>query len=247
MKKLLTLAAIALLLTPPVMAAEEGFTDAQKAEIETIVRQFLVEKEPDTVMKAIEVLKQRDQQQQLNITKDAIAKNKDKIYNDPNSPVLGNPDGDVTIVEFYDYSCGYCKMAQPFVEEILKTDKNVRFIAKEFPILGEGSLLASRAAIASIKQKKFEKFHNTLMNFHGTINESSIMDAAQRAGIDTAKLKRDMNDKSVDDIINTNRKLGNDLGVRGTPMFFIGDNVSPGAIDVNTMKQMIANARSAKQ
>ncbi len=247
MKKLLTLAAIALLLTPPVMAAEEGFTDAQKAEIETIVRQFLVDKEPETVMKAVEVLKQRDQQQQMAVSKEALAKNKDRLYNDPTSPVLGNPDGDVTIVEFYDYSCGYCKMGQPIVEEILKTDKNVRFIAKEYPILGEGSTLAARAAIASVKQKKFEKFHNTLMNFHGAMNESSIMDAAQRAGLDTARLKHDMNDKSVDEVINNNRKLGNDMGVRGTPMFIIGDTVIPGAMEAAVMKKHIQDARSAKQ
>lgn len=247
MRKLLTLAACGLFLALPVQAADEGLTAAQKSEVETIIRQFLTEKEPETVMKAVEVLKQRDQQQQMAIAKEAVAKHKDRIYDEPSSPVLGNPKGDVTIVEFYDYACGYCKMAQPIVEELLKSDKNIRFIAKEFPILGEGSVLGARAALASVKQKKFEKFHNTLMSFRGQINDASITDAAQRAGLDAAQLKRDMNDKSIDDIIATNRKLGNDLGVRGTPMFIIGDTVTPGAMDAEGLKKAVADARAAKK
>lgn len=248
MKKLLTLAACGLLLTMPVQAAEgESLTTAQKTEVEAIIRQFLIEKEPDTIMKAIEVLKQRDQQQQMVVAKEAVAKHKDRIYDEPSSPVLGNPKGDVTIVEFYDYACGYCKMAQPIVEDILKNDKNVRFIAKEFPILGEGSVLGARAALASVKQKKFEKFHATLMAFRGQINDGAITDIAQRAGLDAAQLKRDMNDKAIDDIIATNRKLGNDLGVRGTPMFIIGDAVVPGAMDAEAIKKAIADARAAKK
>lgn len=248
MKKLLTLAACGLFLAMPAHAAEsEGLTAAQKSEVETIIRQFLIEKEPETVMKAVEVLKQRDQQQQMAIAKEAVTKHKDRIYDEPTSPVLGNPKGDVTIVEFFDYSCGYCKMAQPIIEEILKTDKNVRFIAKEFPILGEGSVLGSRAALASVKQKKYEKFHNALMGFRGPINDHAITEVAQRIGLDAGQLKRDMNDKSIDDIIATNRKLGNDMGVRGTPMFIIGDTVSPGAMDAEAIKKAIADARAAKK
>jgi protein-disulfide isomerase len=246
MKKLLAVAALAMLVSPYAMA-EEGFTAAQKTEIEAVARQLLIEKEPEIIMKAIEVLKQREQTQQLAIGKEAVNKNKERIYNEPTSPVLGNPKGDVTIVEFYDYACGYCKMAQPTIKALLEQDKNVRFIAKEFPILGEGSILASRAAIASIKQNKFEKFHDVLMSFHGAMNEASIMDAAQRSGLDTAKLKRDMNDKSVDETIAINRKLGNDLGVRGTPMFIIGDVVNPGALDEAALKQAVINARNAKK
>lgn len=244
MKKLLTVAALAMLISPYAMA-EESFTAAQKTEIEAVARQLLIEKEPEIIMKAIEVLKQREQTQQLAIGKEAVNKNKERIYNEPTSPVLGNPKGDVTIVEFYDYACGYCKMAQPTIKALLEQDKNIRFIAKEFPILGEGSILASRAAIASIKQNKFEKFHDVLMSFRGAMNEAAIMDAAQRSGLDTAKLKRDMNDKSIDETIATNRKLGNDLGVRGTPMFIIGDVVNPGALDEAALKQAVINARNA--
>lgn len=247
MKKLLTLAAFGLLLAMPVHAAEgDSLSAAQKSEVETVIRQFLIEKEPETIMKAIEVLKQRDQQQQMAVAKEAVAKHKDRIYNEPTSPVLGNPKGDVTIVEFFDYACGYCKMAQPIVEELLKSDKNIRFIAKEFPILGEGSVLGARAALASVKQKKYEQFHAALMNNRGAINDNTISDIAQRVGLDAAQLKRDMNDKAIDDIIATNRKLGNDLGVRGTPMFIIGDMVNPGAMDAEALKKAVADARAKK-
>lgn len=247
MNKLLTLAAFGLLLAMPAHAAEgDALSAAQKSEVETVIRQFLIEKEPETIMKAIEVLKQRDQQQQMAVAKEAVAKHKERIYNEPTSPVLGNPKGDVTIVEFFDYACGYCKMAQPIVEELLKSDKNIRFIAKEFPILGESSVLGARAALASVKQKKYEQFHAALMNNRGAINDNTINDIAQRVGLDAAQLKRDMNDKAIDDIIATNRKLGNDLGVRGTPMFIIGDMVNPGAMDAEALKKAVADARAKK-
>jgi len=252
MKKLMLVSALALSFAMPVWAEEAAapagaLTAAQKAEVETIIRQFLVEKEPETIMKSIEVLKQRDQAQQQQVGKEAAEKNKARLLEDPNSPVLGNPKGDVTVVEFYDYSCGYCKMAQTAVKELLDKDKNVRFIAKEFPILGEGSVMASRAALASVKQKKFEKFHESLMGFRGQLSEATIMEVAQKSGLDVAQLKRDMNDKAIDDMISENRKLGNDMGVRGTPMFVVGGEVTPGALDAEGLKKAVAQARNANK
>ena len=198
-------------------------------------------------MRAVDVIKQREQQQQLAVSREAVSKNKEALFNNPNSPVLGNPKGDVTVVEFYDYACGYCKMAQAAVKDVLTTDKNVRFIAKEFPILGEGSVIAARAALASIKQKKFPEFHEVLMNHRGALSETTVMELAQRTGLDTGKLKSDMADKAVDDMIAENRKLGSELGVRGTPMFIIGDLVNPGALDATALKQAIADARAANK
>jgi protein-disulfide isomerase len=176
-----------------------------------------------------------------------LGKNKALIFDDPNSPVLGNPKGDVTIVEFYDYSCSHCKASHPAVEELLKADRTVRFIAKEFPILGEGSLLASRAALASVKQKKFAQFRTILMDYREQFNEASIMNLAQQAGLDPVQLKRDMSDKAIDDTIAKNQKLAYDLNVSGTPMFIIGDMVYPGALDVAQLQQAVANARSANK
>jgi protein-disulfide isomerase len=251
MTKKLLVSAFALLLAAVPAHAEEkaapvvGFTDVQKTEIQTIIRQFLVEKEPETIMKAVEVIKQREQNQQKEASKQGLERNKARLYDDANSPVLGNPKGDVTIVEFYDYSCGYCKVAHPTLQDLLEKDKNVRYIAKEFPILGEGSVIAARAALASVKQKKFAEMHDALMNFRGQYTEAGVMDIAQKVGLDTAKLKTDMASKAVDDMIAENRKLGNDVGVRGTPMFIIGGEVNPGALDAEGLKKAVANARAA--
>jgi protein-disulfide isomerase len=239
-----------LLATLPVQVQakpQQGFTAAQKAEIETIIRQYLVDKNPDTITEAMKVLNQREQVRKDQIAKDALGRNKALIFDDPNSPVLGNPKGDVTIVEFYDYSCSHCKASHSAIEELLKTDKNVRFIAKEFPILGESSTIAARAALASVKQKKFEKFHAALMNYREQFNEASVLKLAQQIGLDPVQLKRDMNDKAIDDTIAKNQQLAIDLNVSGTPMFIIGDTVSPGGLDAAILKQALANARSANK
>jgi protein-disulfide isomerase len=225
----------------------EGFTATQKAEIEAIVRQYLVDKNPETINEAMKVVNQREQARKETAAKEALSRNKSLIFGDSSSPVLGNPKGDVTIVEFYDYSCGYCKASHAAVAELLKTDKNVRLIAKEFPILGEGSMLAARAALASVKQNKFDKFHAALMEYREQFDEAAIMNLARQAGLDPARLKRDMNDKAIDQAIAKNQQLGNELGITGTPMFIIGDTVNPGGLDAAALKQAVANARSASK
>jgi protein-disulfide isomerase len=160
---------------------------------------------------------------------------------------LGNPKGDVTIVEFYDYSCSHCKGSHPAVAELLTADKNVRFIAKEFPMLGEGSMLAARAALASIKQKKFAQFHTMLMDYREEFNNTSVMKLAQQVGLNTVQLKRDMNDRAIDDTIAKNQQLAIDLNVSGTPMFIIGDRIYPAGLDTGSLRQAVANARSANK
>lgn len=254
MRRLLASVALLLALSPTVIAAETPamtpapvFTPEQKAEIETIIRQFLVEKEPETIAKAYEVLQQRQAAQQMEITKEGIKTHAKRLFEDKNTPVLGNPKGDVTIVEFYDYSCGYCKLAAAEVKQLLEQEKNVRFLAKEYPILGEPSAMASRAALASVKQGKFEVFHNMLFGFNGQLGEAVIMDIASRAGLDAAQLKKDMNSKEIDNMIAENRKLGAELGVRGTPMFIIGDSIHPGALKLEAMQKAVADARAASK
>ncbi len=241
------IAVLMLLATLPIQVQAKpktSFTAEQKAEIEAIIRQYLVDKKPDTITEAIKVLNQREQARKNKVIKDVLARNNALIFSDPNSPVLGNPKGKVTIVEFYDYSCSHCKGSHPAVAELLKADNNVRFIAKEFPILGEGSMLASRAALASMKQKKFAQFHTVLMDYREEFNEAAVMRLAQQVGLNTVQLKRDMNDRAIDDTIAKNQKLAIDLNVSGTPMFIIGDVVYPGGMDVNQLKQAVASARN---
>ncbi len=246
-KLLLSALTLTFLLAPPAFAADPALSSAQQTEVEDIVRKLLTEKEPDIIAKAAQVLQQRSQAQQAQTSLEAVEKNKDKLLNDPNTPVLGNPKGDVTIVEFFDYQCGYCKMAHPAIKDILAKDKNVRFVAKEYAILGDASLLASRAAVASVKQKKYDKFHDALMGYHGQYTEASVMELATKAGLDADQLKRDMNDKTVDDTISGIRKLGADIGVRGTPFFIIGSTVRPGAMNAQELEQAVADARKGKK
>lgn len=223
----------------PANAQQPALTPAQQEEVKTIIRNFLVQEEPELVMKAAEAAQVREQAM-------VFANNKDKIYKDPDTQVLGNPKGDVMIVEFFDYQCGYCKMAHTGVKDILQKDKNVGYIAKEFPILGDGSMMATRAALASVKQKKYEAMHNALMEYRGALNEGSIMDIATKAGLDAAQLKKDMNDQKIENIIAANRALGVALGIQGTPYFIVGDEVRSGAMRAEDMTKAIAAARDKK-
>lgn len=247
-KTMIAALTLSFLLVPaaPSMAEQTALTPAQQTEIKNIIRNFLVEEEPEIIIKAAQTVQQREQVKQTQSAQEAVVKNKDKIYSDPDTQILGNAKGDVMVVEFFDYQCGYCKMAHPALKELMEKDKNVAFVAKEFPILGDGSLMASRAAIASIKQKKYDKFHNALMEFRGQLNESSIMEAATKSGLNADQLKKDMNDKRIDEIVAKNRALGAELGVRGTPFFIIGDEVRPGAMNADELNKAVANARSKK-
>jgi len=226
-------------------ATEAPFTDAQRAEIENIVKAYLVDKHPEVMAQGLQNLQKREREDAEAKSKEAVNSAKDRIYNDPNSPVAGNPKGDVTVVEFYDFQCGYCKMSEEGVERLLKEDKNVKFVYKDFPILGPASTEASKAAVASIKQGKFQAFHDAMMNKKDHLTSEMMFQTAKDVGIDVEKLKKDMESDSVKDILNSNLKLGQDIGIRGTPMFIVGDNVFPFAMEYDKLKQTVADARAA--
>jgi len=170
---------------------------------------------------------------------------KDELQNDPTSPVLGNPTGDVTIVEFFDYRCPYCKAVVPRLEEVIAEDKAVRVVLIEFPILGDDSLFASRAAIASRAQGKYLVFHDAMMAHKGSLDQDKILELAKDSGIDVEKLKADMQAPEVDALIRRHHELAEKLGVNGTPAFVIGQELVPGAVDAETMKAKIKQARQS--
>ncbi len=229
----------------PVPAAPVGsFTDAQRAEVESIIKDYLTSKHPEVLAQGLQTLQKREQDTAEAKTKEEINNAKDKIFNDPTSPVAGNPKGNVTIVEFYDYQCGYCKMSEDAVEKLLKEDKNIKFIYKEFPILGPVSAEASKAALASVKQGKFQALHAALMNKKEHLTSEMIYQIAKDAGLDVEKLKKDMAENALNDALNTNLKLGQDIGVRGTPMFIVNENIYPGAIQYDQLKKAVADVRS---
>jgi len=222
-----------------------AFTDAQRAEIENIIHEYLTKKKPEAIAEGLQTLQAREQSAEEERTKGKIAEWKDKLYNDPATPVGGNPKGDVTIVEFFDYRCGYCKHAEDSVEKILKEDKKVRLVYKAFPILGADSEEAVKAALASVKQNKFDVFHNALMKKKDNLSADSVYKTAKDVGLDVTKLKKDMGEKAVSDAISDNLKLGQAIGVRGTPMFIINDQIFPGALQYEQMKEAVETARAA--
>lgn len=221
---------------------ESHFSAGERDEIGRLVRQYLLEN-PEVLEEAIRVLRERRDREQAEAAQRALESNRNALLNDENSPVGGNADGDVTIVEFFDYQCGYCKRAYPQMMSAVANDGNVRIVFKEFPILGPVSLFASQAALASRNQNKYEAFHNALMEFRGELTREAVMQIAGSVGLDTAQLQEDMRDPAIRGIIERNYELARSLGIDGTPAFIIGDELIPGAIDAERFRRHIAEAR----
>ena len=169
------------------------------------------------------------------------------MENDHNAPVLGNPEGDVTVVEFFDYNCPYCRRVKPHIEALLEEDPNVRLVYREWPILGDGSVFAARAALASREQGKYEEFHWALMGMAGRAEEASVIQVAEQVGLDIAQLRRDMEAPEIDAHIAASMELSRALGFNGTPSFVIGDALVPGVIEADQMIRLAEEARTAGQ
>jgi protein-disulfide isomerase len=228
---------------PP--APVSTFSDAQRAEIEGIIKDYITQKNPEVLMEAMQELQKREAADSAAKTKAAVASDHAKLFEDPTTPIGGNPKGDVTVVEFFDYQCGYCKMAEPNIEKLLKEDKNVKLIYKDFPILGPMSVTAAKAALAAARQDKYIKFHDALMAQKGHLDEDLIYKVAKESGLDVEKLKKDMNDEVIDKAVETNVALGTEIGARGTPTFIIADQVYPGAMEYDQLKKAVDDARAA--
>ena len=213
-----------------------------KTQIEKIIREYLIEN-PEVIEEAIQALQAKRQAQRQTMAQASIRKNRKQIYEDPGDPVGGNPNGDVTIVEFFDYRCGYCKRVAPVVEEALAKDKKIRIVYKEFPVLGPNSVLAAQAALASRAQGKYIAFHKALIKAKISYDEESIMKIATAVGIDTARLKKDMRAPRIQTQIAKNRTLARSLNIRGTPAFIVGKQIFPGALTPAQLAHMIQAAR----
>lgn len=165
------------------------------------------------------------------------------LANDPGSPVLGNPRGDVTVIEFFDYACPYCKAADPRLQKLLKDDKGVKLVLKEFPILTPESIVATRAALASVKQGKYEQFHNALMGFRGRLQNEVIFDTAKSVGLDVDRLRKDMDAPDVADQIIANFNLARALRIFETPNFIVGTGMLRGPSAEMDFPKAVAAAR----
>ncbi|MEO1191471.1 MAG: DsbA family protein [Pseudomonadota bacterium] len=237
------LVAFMLLLPGGAQAQESSFTPEQEAEIEALVRSYILEN-PQIILEAIEVLQAREQQAETAARESALAGAEAELYEDPQSPIAGNPDGDVTIVEFFDYNCPYCKRVTPEIFGLLARDGNVRYIAKEWPIFGEDSEFAARAALASDRQGLYARFHQALMAIRGPANPQTVRRAADEIGLDWEQLEADMQDEAITEALARNDALARRLGIRGTPAMVIGDNFLPGAVPAVEIAAIVAEERA---
>ena len=197
---------------------------------------------PQIIMQAVAILEQRERERAASGANTVRL----QLEQDPNSPNLGNPDGDVTVIEFFDYNCPYCRKAGQTVQELLASDANVRVIYREWPILGEDSVFASRAALAARAQGKYKEFHWALMNGEGRASEASILKLARHLDLDVEKLQADMTSPAVEAHIAQSSALARTLGFTGTPAFIVGDRTAPGMLSTDEITAMVAEARAAK-
>jgi protein-disulfide isomerase len=229
---------------PSMARAADAIDPAQVEQIEKVIRDYLL-KNPEVIIQAVRGLEERQKREAQEMTRELIGKHGKELRQDPDSFVAGNPKGDVTIVEFFDYRCGYCKQVHPVVKNALRADGKVRLVMKEFPVLGPESVAASRAAVAAFhgQRDKYLAFHDAMMERRGTINDAVIMEIAATVGLNVEKLKTDMKSAAVERTLRENYKLAQTLGINGTPAFIIGDELVPGAIIDRQMMQLIAQAR----
>ncbi|WP_373505152.1 DsbA family protein [Aestuariivirga sp.] len=242
--RLAAFAAALLALAPVTAAAESAFSDAQKKEIGEIVRTYLLEN-PEILLEVSRELENRQQQAESRKREDALKVNAKALFASEHDFVAGNPDGDVTMVEFFDYNCGWCKKGLPEVMSLLEKDKNLRLVLKEFPIFGGDSDYAAMAAVASKKQGKYWEFHQAMLSHEGKITREAVDEIARAQGLDIEKLKADMNSKEVAQVLADNHKLAEDLAISGTPAFVIDNNLIPGYLPMDGLMAAIGEVRSS--
>ena len=216
--------------------------ELSEARIKELALQAILEN-PQIIMEAVQLLEQQQAAAQAAAQADVLSNQKQVLERDPNAPVLGNPEGDVTVVEFFDYNCPYCKRAMAEVQGLLAADQNVRLVYREWPILGDGSVFASKAALASREQGKYEEFHWALMSLQGRAEEATVMRVARDIGLDTEQLLRDMEAPEVQQHIDTSMRLTRALGFNGTPSFVIGDNLVPGFVELEQLEALVDQVR----
>lgn len=216
-----------------------------RADFGRNVREYLMAN-PEVLVDAMQELERRQDSQREALAQRGVGENQAALYRDPDSPVGGNPNGDVVVVEFNDYQCPYCKRAYQTLKSVVGADGRIKIVYKDIPILGEASKVAALAALAAARQDKHGAMHSAMMEYSGKLDPDKIFELATAAGLDRARLEKDMADPKLKEIIDRNMMLASALGVRGTPAFVIGKQFVPGAIDADTLRQLIADARKGK-
>ena len=241
-----TTVALSLAAVTPALAEGEKtpLSPDQEKRVKELVKEYILAN-PEIILEAVQTLRKKQEEAQKKAAEEALKSKRADLQGATDLPVAGNPKGDVTIVEFMDYRCGYCKGVQPTLDQVIRQDGKIRYVLKEFPILGPASRTASMAAIAAHKQGKYLAFHAALMAYPNNLTDEVIFALARQVGLDIAKLKDDMNAPEVEALIEKTHKLAQDLGINGTPGFIIGDQIIPGAVGADELKKKIAEARKA--
>ena len=241
MKRCVIILAAAMLMPTPLVA--QDFTEDY---IKDLALQAIREN-PQIVMEAAAILEAQEDARKADQSVALLSSRRDVLERDPNAPVLGNVDGDVTIVEFFDYNCPYCKRVKPEIQALMAADPDIRLVYREWPILGEGSVFAARAALAARNQGKYEEFHWAMMGLQGRAEEASILNAAAEIGLDVDKLRADMDAPEISEHIQTSMELAAALGFNGTPSFVIGEALVPGFIKTVQFEGYVEGAREAEK
>ena len=238
-----------LLLAPVSPAPAQSISPAQRTEIEAIIKNYIVQ-HPEVLQEAMAELEKRQATAEAEKAKAAVAKYSSALFDSPRHVVVGNPQGDVTLVEFFDYNCSFCKRALADLMELMKGDANLKVVLKEFPVLGEGSMEAAKVAVAVRMQdksgKKYLDFHQKLLTGRGQADKARAIAAAKDAGLDVARLEKDLTSEEVRTTLEESFKLAEALGLNGTPSYVVGADVVIGAVGRDALKQKVNAARCGK-
>jgi protein-disulfide isomerase len=235
--------ALCFLIGPVLPVLADGISPAQKTEFEKLVHDYLLE-HPEILRDMANKLEVNDKLAADTARSTTLTSQSKDIFHNPIDAVVGNPKGDVTVVEFMDYNCGWCKKSVKELQSLVATDKNVRVVLKEFPIFGDGSEYAARAALASVKQGKYWELHQAMFASEGKITPEVVDQIAQEHGLDVAKMKIDMKASDIDAAVKKNQALAQSLALTGTPAFIVDDKLIPGYTELANLQSMLATTRA---
>jgi protein-disulfide isomerase len=228
-------------------ASAQSFSEPQREEIGKIIREYLL-KHPEVLQEAMQEYEKRQQAAEAEKAKSAIKTHAEAIFNSPRQVTLGNPQGDVTFVEFFDYNCGYCKRALEDMMVLMSKDPKLKVVLKEFPVLGPASLEAAKIGVAVRMQdksgKKYLEFHQKLLTGRGQVDRARAMAVAKEIGLDMAKLEKDLKSDEIEATLQESAKLAEALGMNGTPSYVINNDVVIGAVGVAALAAKIQAARA---
>ena len=243
------LMAVPLLSSNAAPASAQSFSGEQRGEIERIVKEYQLS-HPELLQDVMAELEKRQTLAEAEKHRAAVKEHSATIFSSPRQVTLGNAQGDVTVVEFFDYNCGYCKRAMADMLDLLQNDAKLKFVLKEFPVLGEGSVQAAQVAAAARMQdkggKKYLEFHQKLLGGRGTADKTRALAVAKEVGFDMARIEKDMTSDEVKAQLEESFKLAEALGLNGTPSYVVGNDVVVGAVGLNTLKEKVNSARCGK-